>query len=212
MAYASPRAWLIVALMLAGCVSTGAPSNGLVYPAVRDAYLPLGSWTLRDGDLQIGHAAAVVVAPGIAVTNAHNANLLPRDVVLAQSDYDLLFFRTDRMAPVPTARPTAGARVTAYGQGGRGELRETQGAVVSVDDPVMPRCTGCRTQPAFSFDAGAGVGFSGGPVVEEETGRVLGIVFGFCDGTGGCGRRRMFAYDMALVESEMRRLLPLKTP
>ena len=41
--------------------------------------------------------AAMVIAPHIAVTNAHNANLLdPKNVIGVRQDYDLLFFRTPK--------------------------------------------------------------------------------------------------------------------
>ena len=59
------------------------------------------------------------IAPGIAVTNAHNENLLnPKTVIGTRADYDLMFFRTARSAAPQTAAPVVGEAVTAYGQGG----------------------------------------------------------------------------------------------
>jgi hypothetical protein len=147
------------------------------------------------------------VAPHIAVTNAHNANLLPPDAILAQSDYDLLFFRTEKLTPPLFAKPSLGEAVIAYGDGASGGLREAPGTVRALHDPVMPRCRGCRVQQSFAFEADGGPGFSGGPLVDAKTGVVVGIVFGYCDGEDMCGAKRMFAFDMDVVMGEMHRLL-----
>ena len=63
----------------------------------------------------------------------------------------------------------------------------------------------CRIQDVMVFDARAGGGFSGGPVVDAKTGAVLGITFGYLDGKAQNGGRRMYAYTMALVMAEMHR-------
>ena len=60
------------------------------------------------------------------------------------------------------------------------------------------------------FDARAGGGFSGGPVVDAETGAVVGVTFGYLDGRAADGGRRMYAYDMNLVMDEMHRLLAVR--
>ena len=62
------------------------------------------------------------------------------------------------------------------------------------------------------YDANAGEGFSGGPVVDAATGAVIGITFGFKDDKRRARRgRRMYAYDIALVLDEMRRLISPQT-
>jgi hypothetical protein len=196
----------LVLLLLAGCGSVpGQVSPGFLNERIGAAYQPLAG----RGFLLVGHwGAALTVAPGIAVTNAHNANLLAPGAILAQSrDYDLLFFRTDRTTPAPTAVTAPGAAVIAYGQGRDGELREARGVVHALRVPVNPLCAGCATQQAISFDAPAGPGFSGGPLVDAKSGVVVGVVFGYRDGDPDAGGRRMFAYDMGLVMAEMDRLL-----
>jgi len=94
--------------------------------------------------------------------------------------------------------------VIAYGQGSNQDLREAAGKVVAVDEYVEARCPNCPAQRALVFSADAGGGFSGGPVVDAKTGAVLGITFGYLDSEKG---RRMYAYDMDLVMTEMHRLL-----
>ena len=205
------RKWFTFAFafMLAACASSGMPSPGFVNQRIEAAYLPLRSTGIFSIDRD---AAGVVVAPNIAVTNAHNENLLPADAVLARSDYDLLFFRTDNDVAAPLSEPRAGVRVIAYGQGAGGVLREAKGRIHVLNDPVPPRCepARCRVQPAFSYDAAAGPGFSGGPVVDAETGAVVGITFAFCPPDAACGRERMFAFPISVVAAEMRRLLPAR--
>ncbi len=150
----------------------------------------------------------MVVAPHIAVTNAHNANLVPEDTILAQSqDYDLLFFRTDKSFVPPTAMAEIGQMVIAYGQGAGGELREAKGSIRALNESVVSRCEECREQSAIVFGANAGPGFSGGPVIDAASGTVLAIVFGYRDDPSGKSSRLMFAYDMVLVMAEMGRLL-----
>src|ERR1017187_6156246 len=97
---------LSVALLVLGCASSGVPSQGIASKAAADAYLPLSRWSIDLKGLNSRHAAALVVAPRVAVTNAHNANLLPPDAILAQSDYDLLFFRTEKLTPPSFAKPS----------------------------------------------------------------------------------------------------------
>jgi S1-C subfamily serine protease len=101
-----------------------------------------------------------------------------------------------------------GAEVIAYGQGGANNLREAKGVIRALQAPVAPRCADCNWQYAIAFDAPAGPGFSGGPLVDLRSGNVVGVVFGYRDGDLGATGRRMFAYDIALVLSEMQRLVP----
>ena len=60
--------------------SSGAPATAIAEPDIAAAYLPLHGRVHLGLDSADG--AAVVIAPGIAVTNAHNANLLdPKSVI-----------------------------------------------------------------------------------------------------------------------------------
>ena len=204
-------------ILLSACASVpqGAPSSGFVDSHVAAAYVPLNE---RDWLLREHWGAALKIGPGVAVTNAHNANLVPKADVLATSrDYDLLFYRPsavtnqDDWLRVQGARVAVNDEVVAYGQFGK-DLREAKGVVRAIDGEVAPLCAECPVQRAIAFDAPAGPGFSGGPLVEAKTGTVVGLVFGYRDGEAADGGRRMFAYDMALVLAEMRRLLPPKTP
>jgi hypothetical protein len=199
---------ILLVPVLAGC-SAGRASSGFINARLMDAYIPLS-----EDVLIFNHwAAGFAIAPNVGVTNDHNLNLIPPDRVLARSrDYDLLFFRTDLSTPAATATARPGEKVIAYGQGRADELREAKGAVFGLDQSVAPRCNGCLPQRAIVFDAEAGGGFSGGPVVDAESGAVLGIIFGYLDGKGESGGRRMYAYDMALVIEEMHRLLDLRRP
>lgn len=169
------------------------------------AYIPLAQ---REALFLNRWAAAFAIAPNVGVTNDHNLNLIPPDMLLARSrDYDLLFFRIENRAPPTLATPRPGEEVIAYGQGARDDLREARGTVASLDEYVQPRCSECRQQRAMIFDAGAGAGFSGGPVVDAESGAVVGVTFGYLDGKAAGGGRRMYAYDIDLVLAEMRKLL-----
>lgn len=193
---------LILAFAAGGCAtSAGEPAKGFLTPAIARAYLPL------EGTAYLvleAHGAAVVIAPGIAATDAHNANLVDSGWVIGVStDYDLLFFRTERQDAPPQGEPQAGESVIAYGQGTGGELRMAGGTVRWTDAPVLPRCAGCGMQHAFAFEAGAGKGFSGGPVVDARDGRLVGIVFGFKDDAGQSHARLMYAYGMRRVFAEL---------
>jgi hypothetical protein len=199
------RSGVVLSLItLAGC-SAGRPSSGFFEPRLTAAYIPLSE---REA-LVLNHwAAAFAIAPNIGVTNDHNARFIPPASVLARSrDYDLLFFRTGNRNPPALAQPLEGEEVIAYGQGAGDELREARGTVAGLDQYVRPRCASCRAQRVMIFDASAGGGFSGGPVVDAQSGAVVGITFGYLDGKAANGGRRMYAYDMDLVIAEMRRLM-----
>jgi hypothetical protein len=184
----------ILCVALAGCAtSSGQPASRIAEPAIAAAYRPLHGRVHLGIDPEDG--AAVVIAPGIAVTNQHNEGMVDRRLVIgvaAQSD--LLFFRVQTSAQPPRAQPVVGGRVTAYGQGADGELRIAHGVVHDI-----------ATQPGFAiarwftFAGDAGPGFSGGPVVDGE-GRLVGITFAYKDEGG---KRLIYAYDMARVQAEL---------
>jgi hypothetical protein len=204
-----------LSVVLAGCAlfgdgSTGEPSAGLKTPSLAAAYVPLESHEL----VILEHwGAGVVVAPHVAVTNAHNFNLVPADTILAVSkDYDLLFFHTDKAVAVPTADAHPGQAIIAYGQGSKEDLREAEGTIRGVDVRVAGRCSKCLEQRAITYDADAGPGFSGGPLVDAKTGTVVGLTFGYRDREGKNGARLMFAYSVDVVLAEMHRLLGPEGP
>ena len=180
-------------LIACGCAgSSGQPAIAIAQPEIAAAYLPLHARVHLGIDTADG--AAVVIAPGIAVTNAHNANMLePKNIIGTRRDYDLLFFRTAKGAAPQTAMPVIGEGVTAYGQGGDRELRVAHGVVKEIQ-----QCAGCTAPAYFVFAGDAGPGFSGGPVL-DGSGRLIGITFGYKDE----GRQRLiYAYDMARVRAE----------
>lgn len=195
---------VLAAAGVAACVpmtSSGERAASFATPEIAAAYLPLEAE--RYLVLQ-GHGAAVVIRPGIAVTNAHNAPLVAPDTVIGiSSAYDLMFFRVTGGKPLATAKPSLGERVTAYGQGSDGSLRVAEGTVRWLDAPVEARCPTCPVQHPFAFEGDAGAGFSGGPVLDAASGALLGIVFGYNDEEGS--GRLIYAYDMARVNAELDR-------
>ena len=190
-------------LAVGGCgASSGVPVAAITEPQVAQAYIPLGKTDALNTRQMVG--AAFAIAPGIAVTNGHNRNLLdPRRVIGEAADYDLLFFHTaDFSPPLPTAPPQPGLRVTAYGQGSRYDLRHASGVVREITPapgggpPAYFTFSNNKTGPDD-----AGPGFSGGPVLDAQ-GRLVGIVFGFKD-DGKSHQRLIYAYDMARVRAEL---------
>jgi S1-C subfamily serine protease len=176
----------------------GTQSTRFLTPQLSDAYIPL----YGIGGIGVRYAAAVAIAPNIAVTNDHNANIVAENLVLGRSrDYDLLFFRTDRRA-VPIAHPKVGERVIAYGQYGKKRRREAAGVIRDIEMFLPSRCPDCPAQKTIAYDAEAGRGFSGGPVVDAASGEVLRIT---ASSTKERRERwaRMRAHDMDLVIAEM---------
>ena len=179
-------------LFLAGCAtSSGVPASRISEPEIADAYVRLH----RGGLLAHDEAAAVAIAPGIAVTNGHNRNLVaPQNLIGEARDYDLLFFRDGHRAVGMAAEPVVGRAVLAYGQGRDGDLRLAHGTVKAISN-----CPGCVVPAYFTFAGDAGPGFSGGPVV-DLSGRLVGIIFGYQE-VGG--ERLVFAYPMSRVRAEL---------
>ncbi|MEJ1968877.1 MAG: serine protease [Rhizomicrobium sp.] len=190
---------VLVSLAMAGCaVSSGERATTFLDPAIAGGYIPLEGVSHL---IMEGRGAAFVIAPGIAVTNAHNAGIIGDAPVVGTSrNYDLLFFRVSRAPAASTAEPRAGETVLAYGQGAHGELRVAQGVVRTLNAPVEARCAACIVQGAFTFEGNAGPGFSGGPVVDANTGSLVGITFGYLDPDG---HRLMYAYPMSRVRTEL---------
>ena len=199
--FRSSLAAISLSLILAGCAhSSGAPATVIAQPNIAAAYLPLYGRVHLGLDPVMG--AAVVIAPGIAVTNDHNDNMIAPKMVLGYGSLsDLMFFRTARAAAPQTAPPGMGMAVTAYGQGAKRELRVANGVICHIaGEPGH--------SPYFIFAGNAGPGFSGGPVVDPE-GRLIGITFAYVDRPKS--RRLIFAYDMQRVMAELRLKKPVKS-
>lgn len=184
----------LVALLpvLVGCAtSSGIPAADIPEADIAGAYIPLH----RGNVLSHADGAAVAVAPGIAVTNGHNRNLVdPRAVIGEAKDYDLLFFRDAHPAATEASEPRVGEAVSAFGQGADGDLRLARGVVRTIQ-----LCAGCTAPAYFTFAGDAGPGFSGGPVL-DGSGRLIGITFGYKDE----GRVRLiYAYPMDRVRAEL---------
>ncbi|MEI9886372.1 MAG: serine protease [Rhizomicrobium sp.] len=189
----------LLALALAGCASgSGVPSAGFLNDTVAQAFIPLEHTSY----LIMGNSgSAFVIAPGVAVTNVHLADVIGKAPVIGRSrDYDLLYFRTERSLTPPTGVPIVGMAVVAYGTDVYGKVRVARGVVRGLNMPVEARCPTCAVQSAFTFEGNAGPGFSGGPVIDAASGRVVGIIFGY-DDPGG--RRLMYAYPMSRVRNEL---------
>lgn len=183
---------LAAALLSACAVSSGQPAARIAEPGIAAAYLPLHGRVNLGIDTADG--AAMVIQPGIAVTNAHNRRFVSGPVIGEATQSDLLFFRVLRSADPPTAMPVAGESVVAYGQGADAELRVARGVVREI-----VTASGFEIARWFTYEADAGPGFSGGPVVDAQ-GRLVGITFAYRDAGG---RRLMYAYDMARVRAEL---------
>jgi len=192
--FPSRAALAILSVALAGCAtSSGRPATRISEPAIAAAYRPLHGRVHLGLDAAEG--AAVVIAPGIAVTNQHNDEMVDRRLVIgAAGQSDLLFFRVQTAAAPPRAQPVVGETVTAYGQGADAELRIAHGVVHDIATQA-----GFAIARWFTFEGDAGPGFSGGPVVDSQ-GKLVGITFAYRDEGG---KRFIYAYDMARVQAEL---------
>jgi len=183
---------LVLLPVLAGCTtSSGIPAADIPETDIAGAYIPLH----RGNVLSHADGAAVAVAPGIAVTNGHNRNLVdPAAVIGEAKDYDLLFFRDDHTAATEASEPKVGEVVSAFGQGADGDLRLAHGVVKTIQ-----LCAGCSAPAYFTFAGDAGPGFSGGQVLDGG-GKLIGITFGYKDE----GKLRLiYAYPMDRVRAEL---------
>ena len=179
-------------LVLAGCAtSSGVPAANIPQVQVAAAYIPLRHVSF----LSHADGAGVAIAPGIAVTNGHNRNLIePRAVIGEAKDYDLLFFHDDHRPVADIGTPRVGEPVSAFGQGTDGDLRLAHGVVKAIQT-----CPGCTAPAYFTFAGNAGPGFSGGPVL-DASGRLIGITFGYRDEGSS---RVIYAYPMGRVREEL---------
>ena len=184
----------MLVLGLAGCATpSGVVTPAISQPGIAAAYLPLSGYVHLGLDPAAG--AAMMIQPGIAVTNAHNANLLDaKRVIGVATQSDLLFFHANGGPPPATAAPVVGEAVTAYGQDTEHRLRLAQGVVRQI--VMVP---GYSTSPYFIFAGNAGPGFSGGPVIDPD-GKLIGITFGYKDQGS---ERLIYAYDLARVLTEL---------
>src|SRR3569623_858210 len=185
------RSSFLSVLLLTGCASSsGAPVEAITQTDIAAAYIPLHSGSV----LSHAEGAAIVIAPGIAVTNGHNRNLVPPERMIGEArDYDLLFFHELRDVRVASAEPELGAIVQVYGQGAGGDLRAAHGVVRNIQT-----CSGCVTPAYFVFAGNAGPGFSGGPVLDPD-GRLIGIVFGY---KNEGSERLIYAYPISRIRAE----------
>ena len=183
---------LALLTVLAGCAtSSGVPAAGIPEAPIAAAYIPLHHGTVLSHE----DGAAVAIAPGVAVTNGHNRNLVTHGAVIGEAtNYDLLFFRAPQAPAMDVALPQVGEAVSAFGQGADGDLRLAHGVVKAIQT-----CVGCRAAAYFTFAGNAGPGFSGGPVL-DASGRLIGITFGYKDESGS---RVIYAYPMDRVKEEL---------
>jgi len=196
---------LFLVLIVSGCVTrSGVPLDGALPSDLAYAYIPLKHSMLFMPESDGG---AVALGGGVAVSAAHAVSLVdPASLIGISHDYDLLFFRTDRdKAALTIDTPKVGAKVFGYAHY-EDVLYRAEGTVKALDAPVIPRCDGCIIQSAFVFEGNAGPGYSGGPVIDAQTGRLVGIVFGYLDQPEGA--RLIYAYPMSRVLAELKALRP----
>jgi CBS domain-containing protein len=193
---------LVLLFATAGCGGkSGTPVAGPLGQDVGYAYIPLRRDVFLIKEIDAG---GVALGGGIAVTVAHAEEMIPADKVIGVSaDYDLMFFRTERTNPVlTTGEPRLGQKIVSYAHYYE-DIYKADGVVVSLDTPVKARCDTCIVQSTFAFDGNAGPGYSGGPVLDAENGKLVGIVFGYLDKPDG--GRTIYAYPMSRVFEELRK-------
>lgn len=184
------------------------PLSGALGEDIGYAYIPLKRTVCL---LEEVDAGGVALGDGIAVTAAHAEKMVPSDLVIGVStDYDLMFFHTDRTKPVlATDAPRLGQKIISYAHY-ENDLYRADGVVIALDAPVKALCETCTVQSTFAFDGNAGPGYSGGPVLDAESGKLVGIVFGYIDKPEG--GRTIYAYPMSRVYEELKKLQTQKAP
>jgi hypothetical protein len=201
--FRSSLAPLLLTLALCGCVERlGAPLGEPLGGDLAYAYIPLKRPVLFVSESDAG---GVALGGGVAVTVAHADEMLdPKSVIGTSADYDLMFFRTDRGKAVLTSEtPKLGQRVVSYAHY-EDALYRAEGVITQLDAPVKARCNTCAVQYAFAFDGNAGPGYSGGPVLDAGSGKLIGILFGYVDKPGG--GRTLYAYPMSRVWDELKKI------
>lgn len=192
---------LVLILALTGCAGrSGVPVEGPLGQDVSYGFIPLSRSVFFFGQWDAG---AVALGGGVAVTAAHAAHMLdPASVIGTSADYDLAFFRTDHTNGVFTTDvPKPGERVVSYARY-EGTPYRADGVVTIIDTPVEARCASCAVQYAFAFQGNAGPGYSGGPVLDAQSGKLIGIVFGYVDNPDDS--RTIYAYPMQRVWQELK--------
>ena len=124
----------VAAVLLTACTNTGdgnwvgagQATETFVNTRVASAYIPLHHFSIPG----MRRGAATIILSGIAVTNAHNANLVDDedDLGHAPSGEDIMFIRVHEQpiggaGPLKMADPEVGEDVILYGQGAGGSLR-----------------------------------------------------------------------------------------
>ncbi|MDR3528038.1 MAG: S1C family serine protease [Rhizomicrobium sp.] len=199
---------LALLVLLSGCVvRSGVPVDGALTPALAYAYIPLKTTSPLYPESDAG---GVALGGGIAVSVAHAKKYLPPALLIGISrDCDLMFFHTDRtQAVLEKDVPHVGEKVIAYAQY-EGVPYRAEGTVTALGAAVLPRCESCVAQTAFVFEGNAGPGYSGGPVLDAATGKLLGIVFGYLDPPQG--PRLIYAYPLSRVDAELKVVQAEKT-
>ncbi len=194
---------VVLALLLAGCAGrSGEPVEGPLGRDIAYGYIPLKRPVLFVTESDAG---AVVLGGGVAVTADHARRMVdPAAVIGSSTNYDLMFFRTDRTAPAfATGEPKPGQRVVSYAHYEDATYR-AEGVVTGIDLPVEERCPTCSVQYAFAFQGNAGPGYSGGPVLDAQSGKLVGIVGGYVDNPDRT--RTIYAYPMQRVWDELRKI------
>lgn len=196
---------LVLTLALSGCVTkSGVPLSGALAPDIAYAYIPLKqpSALFPESD-----AGAVALGGGVAVTVAHAVQMAPASALIGVApDYDLAFFHTDRdKAALSEGEPRLGAKVVSYAHY-EDTLYHAEGVVTALAARVKARCETCAEQTAFAFEGNAGPGYSGGPVIDAESGKLVGILFGYIDQPDG--KRMLYAYSMSRVREELGKVKP----
>ncbi len=195
----------VAAVLLAACTNTvdgnwvgaGEATDTFVNARVAAAYIPLHAFSFPG----MRRGAATIILSGIAVTNAHNANLIDDqdDLGRAPSGEDIMFIRVHDqpiggVGPLEMSAPEVGEDVILYGQGAGGSLRKAEGVVEDVRDA------------RFTITADAGPGFSGGPVVDAKDGHLVGITFAYYDAPKKRGPREMLAYRIDYIMDQYKAL------